>query len=183
MSDDFKDGGADFGETPDVVEQPKRKGGAKAILGLLKFVGIGLGALIFIVAIVVVTVSILNRQSKPLTAVPTSEDYQRATPIYATFTAIEPLTTTTTDKEAWSIYVKLNLAYEETNKDILTELTARRYQIQDALRNYFSTKAIADLMPDRERILKEEIREMINRMLTAPSLKDVYFQEFKRTQM
>jgi len=181
---DFNDGGPDFNEATEPVDKPKRgRGGAKAILGLLKWIAIGLGAVIFIVVIVVVTVSILNAQTKPLTAIPTSEDFQRATPIYATYTNIDQISTNTIDREPWSIIVKVNLAYDEADKTIQTELTARRYQLQDALRNFFSTKRIAQLMPEQEAILKEELRETLNRMLTKPAIKDVYFQDFKRNQM
>jgi flagellar basal body-associated protein FliL len=38
-------------------------------------------------------------------------------------------------------------------------------------------------MPEQEAILKEELRETLNRMLTKPAIKDVYFQDFKRNQM
>ncbi len=183
MSDDFDKGGPDFSDTPDVVEKPKSKGGGKAILGLLKWIAVGLGAVIFIIVIVVVTVSLLNRQAKPMTTVPTSEEYQRATPIWATFTSIDQITTSTIDKEPWSVMIKLNLAYDAADKEIQNELTARKYQIQDALRNFFSAKKIEYLLPDRERQLKEELREMLNRMLSKPAIKDVYFQTFSRNQM
>jgi len=183
MSDDFDKAGPDFNETPDVIEKPKGKGGGKAILGLLKWIAIGLGAVIFIIVIVVVTVSLLNRQAKPMTTVPTSESYQKATPIWATFTAIDQITTSTIDKEPWSVMIKLNLAYDAADKEVQTELTSRKYQIQDALRNFFSMKSIKSMMPDQERELKEELREMLNRILSKPAIKDVYFQTFSRNQL
>ncbi|HOZ71440.1 MAG TPA: flagellar basal body-associated FliL family protein [Spirochaetales bacterium] len=184
MSDeDFDKAGPDFSDSPEVADKPKGKGGGKAILGLLKWIGIGLGAVIFIIVIVVVTVSLLNRQAKPMTTVPTSEEYQRATPIWATFTSIDQITTSTIDKEPWSVMIKLNLAYDQADKEIQTELTSRKYQIQDALRNFFSMKSIKELMPNREQELKEELREMLNRMLSKPAIKDVYFQTFSRNQM
>lgn len=183
MSDEFDKGGPDFSETSDIVDKSKGKGGGRALLGLLKWIAVGLGAVIFIIVIVVITVSLLNRQAKPMTSVPTSEEYQRATPIWATFTTIDQITTSTIDKEPWSIMVKLNLAFDVSDKSIQSELNARRYQIQDALRNFFSSKTIDSLLPDKERELKEELREMINRMLTKPAIKDVYFETFSRNQM
>ncbi len=181
MSDDLD--GANFVDSQEAPEKPKRKGGGKAILGLIKWVGIGLGAVIFIVVIVVVTVGLLNQQSKPLTSIPTSEDFRGTMPIYATFTGLDQISTNTVDNEAWAIIVKITLAYETTDKQIADELNQRRYQIQDDLRNFFSTKGIAQLLPERERMLKEEIRERLNRLLSKPAIKDVYFQDFKRTQM
>ncbi len=183
MSDDFEKGGPDFSDTPEIVDKPKGKGGGKAILGILKWIAIGLGAVIFIIVIVVVTVGIINKQAKPTTAVPTSEEYQRATPIWATFTAIDQITTTTIDKEPWAVMVKMNLAYDAEDKEVQNELTSRKYQIQDALRNFFSTKSIKALMPERESELKEEIRQTLNNMLTKNSIKDVYFQTFSRNQL
>lgn len=183
MGDEFEGGGPDFTEAAESTEKPKGKGGLKAIFGLLKWIAIGLGAIIFIIVIVVVTVGILNKQAKPMTSVPTSEAYQRATPIWATFTAIDQIQTTTIDKEPWAVIIKLNLAYDPNDKEIQTELTSRKYQIQDALRNFFSEKKIESLKPDREGELKEELREMLNRMLSKPAIKDVYFQTFSRTQL
>jgi flagellar protein FliL len=183
MADDFDKGTADFNETAEVPERPKGKIAGKAILGLLKWIAIGLGAVIFIIVIVVVTVSILNKQAKPMTAVPTSEEYQRATPIWMTFTSVDQISTSTIDQEPWAVQIKLNLAYDPNDKEILNELTSRKYQIQDALRNFFSIKEIKYLMPDRENELKAELRVMLNRMLTKPGIKDVYFQTFSRNKL
>jgi flagellar basal body-associated protein FliL len=68
-----------------------------------------------------------------MTNVPTSEDFIGTTPIYATFTSIEQISTNTIDKEPWAIIVKINLAYEVTDKQVADELNQRRYQIQDDL--------------------------------------------------
>ena len=184
MGDDFDDkNAAEFTEGAEVSERPKGKIAGKAILGLLKWIAIGLGAVIFIIVLVVVTVSILNKQAKPMTAVPTSAEYQKATPIWMTFTSIDQISTSTIDKEPWAVQIKLNLAYDAADKDVLSELTSRKFQIQDALRHFFSTKEIKDLMPDRESELKAELREMLNKMLTKSGIKDVYFQTFSRNQI
>ncbi|GAB1432619.1 hypothetical protein MASR2M29_12440 [Spirochaetota bacterium] len=183
MSDEFDRGGPDFSETPEVADKPKARGGGKAILGLLKWIAVGLGAVIFIIVIVVITVSILNRQAKPMSSIPSSEEYQRATPVWATFTSLDQITTNTIDKEPWAIMVKINIAYDTSDKTVQTELNERKHQLQDALRAFFSTKKIEALMPDKEFELKAEIREMLNRMLNKPAIKDIYFQTFSRTQM
>jgi len=186
MSDDF-DKNLDLGDSADAGSpKVKAKGGGagiKAILGLLKWIGIGLGVVILIVVIVVVTVGILNKQSKPMTDLPNSEDYQRATPQWAVFTAINPVVTSTIDKEPWAINIRINLAYDVNNKEIPTELTARKFQMQDFLRSFFTSKSIKELGTDRERVLKEELRNKLNEMLSNPGIKDIYFEEFRRTQM
>ncbi len=182
MGDDLDT--ANFVDSPEASEKPKRKGGGgKAILGLLKWIGIGLGAVIFIVVIVVITVGLINRQAKPMTDIPTSADFRGTIPVYATFTGIEQISINTIDREPWAIVVKITLAYDETDKQLADELNQRRYQIQDELRSFFSTRSITQLMPDREGLLKEEIRERLNRLLSKPAIKAIYFQDFRRTQI
>ncbi len=170
-------------ELPEQGKPSRASAGAQAILGILKWVAIGLGLVFVVVIIVIITVSILNKQSKPMTELPNSEEYMRASPMWPTFTAIDQVTVTTMDKEPWAITVKINLAYDEADKAILTELTNRKYQIQDFLRSFFSKKLIEELMPEKESVLKEELRNQLNAMLTKPAIKDIYFQDFRRTQM
>ncbi len=186
MSDDLGNN-LDLGDSSESSgAKPKaRVGGAgfKAILGLLKWIGIGLGVVILIVVIVVVTVGILNKQSKPMTELPNSEDYQRATPQWAVFTAMTQVSTSTIDKEPWAVIIKVDIAYDINDKEIAPELSARKYQMQDFLRSFFTSKSIKELGTDRERVLKEELRNKLNEMLTKPAIKDIYFSEFRRTQM
>lgn len=184
MADDFNKDDESFEEDVEIQGKTSRAAiGAGAILGILKWVAIALGFVFLVVIIVIITVGILNKQSKPLTELPNSELYMKAAPMWATFTAIDQVTVTTMDKDPWAITVKINLAYDEADKDILTELTNRKYQIQDFLRNFFSKKLIEELMPDKEPVLKEELRNQINAILTKPAIKDIYFQDFRRTQM
>ncbi len=186
MSDDF-DKNLDLGDSDNAggAKPKKLAGGAgfKAILGLLKWIGIGLGIVILVVVIVVVTVGILNKQSKPMTEMPNSEDYQRATQQWAVFTAMEQVSTSTNDKEPWAVMIKVDIAYDIEDKEIAPELTNRKYQMQDFLRNFFTSKSIKELGTEHERVLKEELRNKLNEMLSKPAIKDLYFSEFRRTQM
>ncbi|HOT58996.1 MAG TPA: flagellar basal body-associated FliL family protein [Spirochaetia bacterium] len=184
MADEYDKGFDNIDEEAPEEGKPQKAGiAAGAILGILKWVAIGLGFVFLVVVIVIITVGILNKQSKPLTELPNSEIYMKAAPMWSTFTAIDQVTVTTMDKEPWAITVKINLAYDEADKTILTELTNRKYQIQDFLRNFFSKKLIEELMPDKEPVLKEELRNQLNALLTKPAIKDIYFQDFRRTQM
>lgn len=190
MGDNF-DGGPDFGDSPEAGAGPKAKGkggaGAKAILNLLKWIGIGLGFVILVVVIVVIVVNILGTQSKPLTELPSAETMQRATPTWTTYTNIEPISTVVRgqrDNEEWAIQIKIILAYDEKDKTIPTELGLRRYQIQDFLRRYISQKRIEELVPAQEQILKEDLRTQLNNgILSKPFIRDIYFEEFRRSQM
>ncbi|MBU0935317.1 MAG: flagellar basal body-associated FliL family protein [Spirochaetes bacterium] len=190
MSDNF-DGGPDFSEGGEAPVGGKAKGrggaGAKAILNLLKWIGIGLGFVILVVVIVVIVVRILGTQSKPLTELPNAETMQRSTPTWATFSNIDPITTTVRgqkDNEEWSIMIEIILAYDEKDKTVPTELGQRRSQMQDFLRRYISQKRIEELLPAQELILKEDLRTQLNNnILSKPFIKDIYFGKFQRSQM
>jgi flagellar FliL protein len=66
-SDDILDDG---GETPGSGGGSKKTGGLAALLpNLLKFVAIGLGALIFIVTVTVITFTIMNKNGRSQTVV------------------------------------------------------------------------------------------------------------------
>lgn len=190
MGDNF-DGGPDFGDNADLGTGAKTKGrggaGAKAILNLLKWIGIGLGFVILVVVIVVIVVQVLGTQSRPLTELPSAETMQRGTPTWAVYTNIEQISTTVRgqkDNEEWAIVVKITLAYDEKDKAIPNELSQRRHQIQDFLRRYISQKRIEELLPAQEVILKEDLRTQLNNtILSKPAIKDIYFEEFRRSQM
>lgn len=184
MAENLDDQDMTFAETEgQEAAAPKAKGAGPGLLRILMFVGIALGAVILIVTVVVITVNILNGQGKPMTQVPVSEDYQQATPVYQYVTTIGEIRTRTIDKEPSSVVVKINLGFEMNDKESPNEVTARLYQIRDYLRSYFSQKRAEELGPTREGIIKEELRENLNRILSKPTIKEVLFEKFDVVQM
>ncbi len=184
MGDSFDDQGLNLNEEGGAAPAPARaKGGGAGILRLLMWIGIALGAVIFVVTVVIVTVNIVNKQGKPMTQVALGESYQRASPEYEYFTTIGEIRTRTIDNEPSSIVVKINLGFEKGDKDTPAMLTARIHQMRDRLRNYFSAKTADYLAPKNEQRLKEEIREELNNMLNKPSIKEVLFEKLDVIKM
>lgn len=185
MSDNLDDNDMNFaeGESGAEAAAPKAKGLGGGILKILMIVGIALGAVILMVTVVIVTVSIMNRQGKPLSAVPASEAYQAATPVYQYVTTIGEIRTRTRDAEPASVLIKINLGFSKDDKESPTEVTERLYQIRDYLRNFFSMKYARDLQPEVEEVLKEELRENLNRILSKPTIKEVLFEKFDVIQL
>ncbi len=179
MSDNVDDQEMNFAEGEAEASRPaKAKGAGPGLARILMFAGIGLGAVIFIVTIVVVTVGILNKQGKRQEVVSVSESYQQATPVYQYVTTIGEIRARTLDKEPSSLVVKLNLGFDMNDKEAPNQVTQRLPQLRDFLRSYFSQKYAQDLAPDKEAVIKEELREAINKILTKPSLKEVLFEKF-----
>jgi flagellar protein FliL len=177
MSDNVDDQEMNFAEgEAESAQPPKAKGAGPGIARILMIVGIGLGAMIFIVTVVVITVGIVNKQGKPAVVIQKSEEYQVATPIHQYIGTIGELRTKTSDKEPYSVAVKINLGIDLADKETPVEINQRMPQIRDYLRRYFTEKTAEDLAPEREPVIKQEIMETINHMLKAPTIKEVLFE-------
>jgi flagellar FliL protein len=154
----------DGGEVPGGDSSPKKASGLGALLpNILKFVAIGLGALVFIVTVAVITYNIMNKGGKSQTStVDPSSAYIGKMPEYNMFTLIGPVTTRTKDTANYSVTVELIIGYDLNDNAAQTELTSRQYQLRDFVRSYFTGKYAADLQPENEARLKQEIREILN---------------------
>jgi len=176
MSDD-NESSVNFGEEAGEAAPVKAKGAGPGLLRILMIVGVALGAVILIVTVVVVTVNMMNANAKPVGSVAQSEDYQATTPIYQYIGTIAEIRTRTSDKEAHTAIVKVNLGLEKTDKEGPVEINDRSPQIRDKLRTFFAKKVAAELGPANEDGLKVELKELINGILTKRMVKEVLFEK------
>ena len=168
------------GESPESGPK-KKKGGLGTLLPtLLKFAAIGIGALLFIVTVSVITYNIMNDGGKTQTNVTDpSSPYIGRRPIYAWYTDIGTVTTRTKDEMSHNVSVVMNIGYDTTNLTAYSELSQRKFELQDFVRRYFAGKYADDLKPENEERLKQEIKEMLNkRYLENPSVRDITFTKF-----
>ena len=160
---------------------PEKKRGIGGLLsGLLKWIIIGLAAIIVIVVVVVVTVKITSKNSTQVTAIPTSEEYvsgQRE--IYDWYTSLGIIQTTTCDDPPATVRVDVALAYKKDDKATSTEITQRTVELKAFLRRYFSGKTAAELRnTNNEDALENEIKNGINdKILSSSRIRDVVFQQ------
>ena len=145
---------------------------------ILKWAAIGVGAIILIVTVVVITMSILNSNAPSTTAVPISQEYTPKRDVYEWYQSLPDIRAKTTDPIPASVIVNVVLGYKVDDKVASNELTARKIEIQDYLRKYFSSKKVIELKPQNEDMLKLEIKNDINDILTSSSIKDVRFLKF-----
>jgi flagellar FliL protein len=184
MSDNVDDQEMSFAEGETEAAAPaKAKGAGPGIARILMIVGIGLGAVIFIVTVVVITVGIVNKQGKPATTMVKSEDYQAATPLYQYVGTIGEIRTRTSDLEPSQVAVKINIGLEAEDKESPVEINARMPQIRDFLRQYFTSKFAEDLSPDKEPIIKDDLKENLNHILSKPTVKEVLFERLDVVKM
>jgi len=166
------------GEAPE-AGQKKKKGGLGALLpNLLKFAAIGIGALLFIVTVSVITYNIMNDGGKKQTTVTDpSSPYIGRKPIFAWYTDIGTITTKTSDEN--SVSVVMNIGYDTTDLAAYSELSGRKVELQDFVRRFFAQKTGDELKPENEEKLKKEIKEQLNmRYLENARVRDIAFTKF-----
>lgn len=169
-----------------VESTPKKTSGLGGLLPtILKFVAIGLGALIFIVTVSVITYRVMVGSGKPQTAVTLEADpYVGKRPELSWFTNIGVVRTRTKDPTPSSVVVNMIVGYDLNDKNAQTELTNRLYELKDFVRNFFSNKYAADLRPENEQRLKQEIKQLLNdTVLQKAKAREILFQQLDVVEM
>jgi flagellar FliL protein len=179
MSDNDDLGMDGGGEDAGGDGSPKKASGLGALLpNLLKFVAIGLGALIFIVTVAVITFKLMNGSGKSQTVIPESSPYQGTRPIYASFTAIGPINVRTRDPAPYAVVVDVVIQYDLNDNASATELTGRLYELRDFVRKFFSSCYAKDLDPENEPRLKQQIVEQLNTgVLNTAKARNILFNK------
>jgi flagellar FliL protein len=159
----------------------KRKKGSGLLPGSLICIVIGLSALalIFIATVAVITFNIMNKGGKSQTLVPQNESYATVNKQYSMFTLIGNISTRTLDTTPWNVSVDIILGYDLNDTATDTELTSQLCQLRDFARRYFRGKSAAELQPENEARIKNEIRELINTtILDRARVREVLFDKF-----
>jgi len=170
------------GDSSDSGSAPKKKGGGLGNLlpTLLKFVAIGIGALVFIVTVSVITYNVMNKGGKSQTVIsdPLSP-YVGKRQEYAMYTSIGAITTKTKDyPNSSTVTVDMIIGYDLGDQAASSELSSRQYELRDFIRRYFTGKYAAELAPEREDELKKEIREQLNtRLLDTARARIILFNK------
>ena len=164
---------------------PKKASGLGALLpNLLKFVAIGLGALIFIVTVSFITYTILNKGGQSQTVIPAASPFVGARPQFAVFTSIGQVRTSTNDPIPFAIVVDMVIHYDQNDVAASTEFTGRLYELRDFVRSFFRAKTADELKPENEPRLKQEIIEQLNtRVLSSARARVITFNQLDVMQM
>jgi flagellar FliL protein len=164
--------------------QKKVSGLAALLPSILKFAAIGIGALIFIVTVSIITYRIMSGGGKSQTVVSATESYTPKRPQYSWFTTIGVIRTRTKDPTPYSVVVNVIIGYDQDSKIAQSELTNRLYELKDFIRNFFSMKYAAELKAENEERLKLEIKEQLNTNLLIDSkVREILFQQLDVVEM
>jgi hypothetical protein len=105
----------------------------------------------------------MNKGSKSASVVidPTSP-YIGNRPEYSYYFDIGTITIKTKDTKDYTVTVEMYIGYDLNDQSASLEFTSRRFELRDFVRRYFAGKYAAELVPEREKELKADIREMLN---------------------
>jgi len=189
MSDEANFDDIEGGEAPDAAAGGSRKkgGGLGNLLpNILKFVAIGLGALVFIVTVSVITYNIMNKGGKSQTVITDpNSPYVGTRPEYNYYDSIGSITVETRDVQVRStVTVDMILCYDLGDQVAAQELSSRRFELRDFVRSFFRQKTVAELAPEREEELKRNIREELNqRFLDKARVRNILFNKLDVTSV
>ena len=157
----------------------KKRGGLGGLLPtLLKWVALGLGAVILIVTVVIITMKIMGGNTSQQAVVPVSEEYDTRKEILDWYSSLGSIRTKTSDSDSVTVMVDVVLGYKKEDKATSTEITQRTVELKDFLRRYSTQKTAEELAPQNEENLKIEIRNAINdSILSSSKIKDVRFMQ------
>jgi flagellar basal body-associated protein FliL len=180
MSDDQQDlnledvgGGTEEGMGP-------RKGGlfSGLLITVLKWAAVAVGIIIIVVATVVITMNARDkgRSSQGLAAV-SPEYVDKSDPLSYT-DVIDQIRGQTADETPAIFLLKVSLGFDLNDKVLGTEISARKWEIQDLLLKYVARKTAADLNPQQYDAIQADMLNLINRVLQQGKIKRVVFREF-----
>jgi flagellar FliL protein len=183
--DNLGDGEAEGAESGGGKKKKKIAGLAALLPNLFKFAAIGLAALVFIVTVAIITYNIMSKGGKNQTSVAeAASPYVGKRPEYQMFTSINSVRTRTKDTTPYSVVVNMVIGYDMNDKNAQTELTSRLYELRDFVRTFFSGKYAAELQPENEARLKQEILEAINtRYLDTSRARIILFEQLDVMEM
>jgi len=174
-----EDEGLGLDESGDAGAAPAKGGKGLLVPGLLKWVAIGLAAIILIVTVVVITMKVVGGNNTGTNAaIPMTEEYTASKEILDWYTSLGLIQTRTMEANPASVRVDVVLGYKKEDKATSTEITQRTVELKDFLRRYFTQKTADELKPQNEENLKIEIRNAINdTILSSSKIKDVRFMQ------
>jgi flagellar FliL protein len=157
--------------------QPSKKVGflPGIVIQILKWAALGLGAIVFIVTVVYITMTFMGAGNQSINQQQVSADYVGKAPVYDWFPNITGIRARTADNPPGMVMVDISIGYEQGNKIVQTELVNRTPQIKDIVRQFFATRRAVDLAPGKENDLKVELAEKINSIMSDGKVRQLIF--------
>ncbi len=161
---------------------PSKKGGVGGVItGFLKWIILGIAAIIVIVVVSFITVKLVTgNSSKKQVYTPTGMEEYKGTPEeYDWYKSIGTIQTFTSDEPPATVRVNVYLGYKKDDKATSAEITNKSVELKEFLRRYFRGKSAFELKNvNNEDKFKIEIRNGINdKVLFSSKIRSVSFDQ------
>ncbi len=148
------------------------------ILTILKWAAIGLGVIILVVTVTVITFSVISKGTTAQNLAASSPEYQAKSEPLAYYDNIDPIRGQTADETPAIFLVRVSLGYDMNAKDVSTEIGLRVREIQDLSLKYISQRTAAQLSPPYYDDIQTDLMNQINKIMRTGKIKRVVFREF-----
>lgn len=145
------------------------------VLVILKWVALGIAAIIFIVVVVFLTLRVMAPGAAGQAVPVTSPEYEGQPPVMTWYKQIPQIRTSIAGENAPTLSVEVQVGHTG-DTEFQNELTARTPRLLDIIRSYFRSKTEAELQNEEQ--VKLEIKERLNRVLISGRIEDIVFVEF-----
>ncbi|TVQ39963.1 MAG: hypothetical protein EA384_05175 [Spirochaetaceae bacterium] len=152
------------------------------VIQILKWTGIVLGAIIFVVTIVVVTLNFMGDGFATQSRIPAeSEAYADRRPILDWYSGIGELRGQTADDARHTFIIQPHIGYDQENRAVQNELIQRNIQIREEILLYFSSRRASELegVENRNRIKQDLVTRINNNIMRSGRIRDVAFDAFQ----
>lgn len=140
------------------------------VIDILKWAAIVVGAVIFIVGVVIVTIRIMDRGEEPTGRyVPLDSDYvSEGREELSWFSQIGDIRGQTDDTPPQTFIVNAHIGFRREDEQTSQELIVREVQIKETIAIYFAERSASEVNSVEGRMqAKEELRARINAMMNA----------------
>ncbi len=150
------------------------------VITILKWAAIGLGAIIFVVTIVLITNKLVGR-GKEVSGIPAySVDSQAASIDTEYFnTGLDSIRGSTSDEPPRSFLASITIGYPEGKTVILTELVSKKELIHNTILKYLGNKETSELQTRKFVVLEKELKTLINNEIMKGQILSVLIQELQ----
>ena len=180
MSDE--DGFLDDSVTGEEEQQTGAKTGflPAIVITILKWAAIAVGAIIFVVTIVIITNRLTGRGSEPVGIANYSPEYEQEQLELEYFnTDLDNIRGTTSDDPPVSFLASVTIGYPAGKTIVQTELVSNKEVIHNLVLKYFGSKKATELVTQNFEVLEGDLKTNINNQMRKGQIVKLLIMELQ----
>lgn len=179
MSDEFLDDDEPVGGDDSAASGGKKIGFMSGmLLQILKWAAIVIGAIIFIVTVVFISLRVMGGPADSTRVQGVEPEYATAPEVFSYWSILESMRGSTNDTPRKTFVIEPHIGITPEDERTRTELNDREIQIKDLVLDYFSNKSGEFLLNNKDQVRRDLIN-LINGLLARGEVKHVAFTDYQ----